>query len=71
VLAPEAAKTYAANQVGSVYPSLDGDKYMAVEKITRAMNAMQSLSQTGTPIAFLLTILLYWRRPKPLRSLGR
>lgn len=71
LLAPEAAKTYAANQVGHVYPSLDGDKYSAAHKVRTAMNSMQSLSHTGTPIAFLLFILLYWRRPKPLRSLGR
>jgi hypothetical protein len=24
-----------------------------------------------TPIALLIAILLYWRRPKPLKSLGR
>jgi hypothetical protein len=71
MLAPEAAKNYAANEVGSVYPSLDGDQYMAVEKIRSAMDSLQKLSHSGTPIALLATILLYWRRPKPLRSLGR
>jgi hypothetical protein len=71
LVAPEAAKNYAAEQVGSVYPSLDGDKYMAVEKIRGAMNSLQSLSHAGTPIALLVFILLYWRRPKPLRSRGR
>ena len=71
VLAPEAAKQYAANEVGSVYPSLDGDQYMAVDKIKSAMNSMQQFSHSGTPIAMLIAILLYWRRPKPLKSLGR
>jgi hypothetical protein len=71
VIAPEAAKNYAANEVGSVYPSLDGDQYMAVEKIRSAMNSLQKFSHAGVPIALLVTILLYWRRPKPLRSLGR
>ena len=71
MLAPEAAKTYAANQVGSVYPALDGDQYQAVEKVRGAMNSMQRLSHSGTPLMLLVVILLYWRRPKPLKSLGR
>jgi hypothetical protein len=71
LLAPEAAKNYAAAEVGSVYPSLDGDQFMAVEKVRSGMNSMQKLSHSGTPIALLIAILLYWRRPKPLKSLGR
>jgi hypothetical protein len=50
---------------------MDGDKYMAVEKVRSAMNSLQKLSHSGLPIALLVAILLYWRRPKPLRSLGR
>jgi hypothetical protein len=71
VLAPEAAKNYAAEEVGSVYPSLDGDQFMAVHKVRAAMNSMQNLSHSGLPIALLAFILLFWRRPKPLKSLGR
>ena len=71
MVAPDAARNYAANPVGSVYPSMDGDKYMAVEKVRSAMNSLQKLSHSGLPIALLVAILLYWRRPKPLRSLGR
>jgi hypothetical protein len=42
-----------------------------VEKVRSGMNSMQKLSHSGTPIALLIAILLYWRRPKPLKSLGR
>src|SRR5687767_8483395 len=60
MLAPDAAQSYAANQVGQVYPSLDGDKFMAADKIRRAMNSMQSFSHVGAPIALLLFVVLYW-----------
>ncbi|MGH8029492.1 MAG: hypothetical protein ACREO3_06120, partial [Arenimonas sp.] len=63
--------TYAANEVGSIYPSLDGDKFTAAQKVRSAMNSTQSMSHTGAPIAFLITIVLFWLRPKVLRSLGR
>ena len=69
--APEAAKAYAANQVGQVYPSLDGDKFMAAQKVRQAMSPTQSFSHVGTPIAFILFLVLYWLRPKALKSLGR
>jgi hypothetical protein len=71
ILAPDAAQTYAANQVGQVYPSLDGDKYTAAQKIRAAMSSMQSFSHVGAPIALIAFIALYWLRPKPVRSLGR
>jgi hypothetical protein len=71
LLAPDAAQTYAANEVGQVYPSLDGDKYSAAQKIRAAMNSMQSFSHVGAPIALVVFIALFWLRPKPLRSLGR
>ena len=71
IVAPDAAQTYAANQVGHVYPSLDGDKFMAAQKVQMAMNQMQSMSHTGAPIMLLVFLVLYWLRPKPLKSMGR
>lgn len=71
IVAPEASQAYAAAEVGQVYPSLDGDQYMAAQKIRRAMSSTQSLSHTGAPILFVVFLALYYLRPKPLKSLGR
>ena len=70
-VAPDAAQAYAANQVGQVYPELDGDKFMAAHKIRQAMSSTQSLSHVGTPLAFIAFLVLYWLRPKALKSMGR
>ena len=71
VFGSEAAQTYAANQVGHIYPSLDGDKFMAAFKVRNAMSPMQSFSHVWAPITFVLFIVLYWLRPKAIKSLGR
>ena len=71
LIAPDAAQSYAATQVGHVYPSLDGDKYSAADKVYRAMNSTQQMSHVGGPFALLLFIALYYLRPKPIKSLGR
>jgi hypothetical protein len=71
LVAPDAAQTYAATQVGHVYPSLDGDKFTAAHKVHGAMNSTQRLSHMGAPLGLLAFIALYYLRPKPVRSLGR
>jgi hypothetical protein len=71
MIAPDAAQAYAAAEVGQVYPSLDGDKFQAADKIMRAMDSMQSLSHTWAPILLVVFLALYYLRPKPLKSLGR
>jgi hypothetical protein len=70
-VAPDAAPAYAAAEVGQVYPSLDGDQYSAAQKIMGAMSSMQRLSHTWAPILLVVFLVLYWLRPKPLKSLGR
>lgn len=71
IFAPDAAQTYAARQVGQVYKELEGAKFGGIGKIRRAMNSMQNFSHSGTPFAFIVALVLYWLRPKAIKSLGR
>jgi hypothetical protein len=71
VLAPDAARNYAQQVAGSVFPSLDGQQYGVPQRLRAAMTPLLSFSHYGTPWAFIVAGLLYWRRPKPLKSLGR
>jgi len=71
IVAPDAAQAYAAAEVGQVYPSLDGDQFTAAQKIMRAMDSMQSFSHSWAPIMLVVFLVLFWLRPKPLKSLGR
>jgi hypothetical protein len=71
MVAPDAAQAYAAAEVGQVYPSLDGDKFQAAAKIMRAMDTMQSLSHKWAPLLFVAFLVLFWLRPKALKSMGR
>ena len=71
IVAPDAAQAYAASEVGHIYPSLDGDKFSAANKVYNAMDSMQHTSHVGAPLALLLFIALYYLRPKAVKSLGR
>jgi hypothetical protein len=71
MVAPDAARAYADAQVGEVYKSLDGNSKIGPETIRNAMPSLVSFSHYGTPIAFILGLIFYWLRPKPIKSLGR
>jgi hypothetical protein len=70
-IAPESARDYALEQVGQVYPKLDGERFYAAQIVRSAMTGMPKFTHFGTPYAFLIALLLYWRREKPIKSLGR
>jgi hypothetical protein len=67
----DSARDYAAREVGAIYPSLDGEAHIAAQRLRASMDQLQSFSHYGTPWAFFVAGLLYWRRPKPLKSMGR
>jgi hypothetical protein len=69
--APQAAQAYAQEQVGEVYASIDGNSKIGPETIRAAMPQAVALSHYGTPVAFVLALILYWLRPKTIKSLGR
>jgi hypothetical protein len=69
--APDAAQAYAQEQVGHVYGTLDGNTKIGPEAIRAAMPQAVALSHYGTPVAFILALVLHWLRPKTIKSLGR
>lgn len=71
VLAPESARFYAEGQVGHVYDAAIASKHYPAVPIRDALKGLPRFTHFGTPWAFLIAALLYWRREKTIKSLGR
>ena len=71
MLAPDSARNYAELQVGDVYPAAAASTYDAAGIVRAALKGMPKYSHFGAPWAFIVAMLLYWRREKEIKSLGR
>ena len=69
VAGADGAVAYAGHRVGFAYAKLPGERYNSASIVRDAMTGLPKTTHYGTPIAFLIAILLYWRRPKPLENL--
>jgi hypothetical protein len=71
LIAPDAAREYAHNQVGEVLDEMAGKGAGSPEAIRAALPSNVALSHYGMPFAFAIALILHWIRPKPIKSLGR
>ena len=70
-IAPVAARNYARSTMGpEVVDEIAASPYNIPQKVRAAMPWQASLTYYGAPLMLLVALLLYWLRPKPLRSFG-
>ena len=62
------AIVYAGRHVGHVYPKLAGRTEGSAHVVRKALTGLPKATHYGTPIAFLIAILLFWRREKPIEN---
>ena len=71
VVAPDSARNYAESQVGQVYERVKAEPFYSGSLVRDQLTGMTKFSHFGTPWAFIIAAIIYWRREKTIKSLGR
>jgi hypothetical protein len=67
---PMFAPAYADTHAGAAYPDILKQPGGAADRVVRAMGLVLQASHYGMPVMFVLALLMWWRRPKVIASLG-